>query len=55
MSLVEEIVLLFFIVVGPVVGYLIGNSKGRGVLGAVLGFFLGFIGWIIIAVVPAKT
>jgi hypothetical protein len=35
-------------------GYLIGNPKGYGVLGAVLGFFLGIIGWIIVAVIPAK-
>lgn len=38
---------IFFLVIalaGTVVGYLIGNSKGRGVLGAVLGFSLGSSG-----------
>ena len=49
-----EIALLFFAVVGPIVGYLIGNPKGYGVFGAVLGFFLGIIGWIIVALIPAK-
>jgi len=39
--------------IGAVVGYLIGNRKGRGVLGAVLGGLLGCIGWIIVAVIPA--
>jgi preprotein translocase subunit Sss1 len=32
------------------VGYLIGDSKGKGGLGFFLGLILGFIGWIIIAV-----
>ena len=50
----NELLLLIFALLGTVVGYLIGNSKGRGLLGAGLGFFLGFIGWIIIAVIPAK-
>ncbi len=49
-----EILFLLFAIIGPVVGYLIGNPKGYGILGAVLGFFLGFIGWIIMAVIPAK-
>ncbi len=34
------------------VGYLIGDKKGRGTLGGILGFFLGVIGVIIIAVIP---
>ncbi|MEP1123434.1 MAG: hypothetical protein ABJH68_06030 [Ilumatobacter sp.] len=50
----REVVFVLFLVIGPIVGYLIGNPKGYGVLGAVLGFFLGFIGWIIMAVIPAK-
>jgi hypothetical protein len=33
-----------------VVGYLIGNSKGRGAEGALWGLVLGLIGLIIIAV-----
>ena len=49
-----EVLILFVGVVGPVVGFLIGKPKGHGVLGAVLGCFLGLIGWIIIAVIPAK-
>ncbi|MFK7918087.1 MAG: hypothetical protein AB8G14_08430 [Ilumatobacter sp.] len=49
-----EILFLLFAIVGPVVGYFIGKPKGYAVLGAVLGFFLGFIGWIIMAVIPAK-
>ena len=36
-------------------GSLIGRAKRRPVLGAVLGFVLGFIGWIIVACIPAKA
>lgn len=50
----NEVFILILLIAFPVVGYLIGNSKGRPVLGTLLGFFLGVIGWIIIAVVPTK-
>jgi hypothetical protein len=36
--------------VSGVIGFAIGNSKGRGGAGLVLGLLLGFIGWIIVAV-----
>jgi hypothetical protein len=35
--------------VGGIIGYAIGNSKGRGVEGFWLGLLLGVIGWIIVA------
>jgi hypothetical protein len=50
-----ELLIVLFIVSFPVVGYLIGRTKGRPVLGAVLGFFLNVVGWIIIAVVPPRS
>ncbi len=48
--------IVFYLFVGwmilsPIVGYMIGKSRGRPVAGAVLGFFLGWIGWIIAAVI----
>ena len=47
-------VLFLFIgwmIFSPLVGFMIGKSRGRPVAGAVLGFFLGWIGWIIAAVI----
>jgi uncharacterized membrane protein (UPF0136 family) len=41
------IVLLVWAGVGGLIGYAIGNSKGRGTEGFWLGFLLGIIGWII--------
>jgi hypothetical protein len=46
---VVVVVLLLWCGVGGVIGYAIGNSKGRGALGFWLGFLLGVIGWIIVA------
>ena len=48
--------IVFYLFVGwmifsPIVGYVIGKSRGRPLAGAVLGFFLGWIGWIIAAVI----
>jgi hypothetical protein len=43
-------VLILWLILGPLVGWAIGNPKGRGVEGAGLGFLLGVIGWIIVAV-----
>jgi hypothetical protein len=37
-----------------VVGYSIGNAKGRGALGAVLGLCLGIIGVLIVACISPK-
>ena len=42
---------LGWMVFSPLVGFMIGKSRGRPVAGAVLGFFLGWIGWIIAAVI----
>ena len=50
-----ELLIVLFIVSFPVVGFLIGRTKGRPILGAVLGLFFNVIGWIIIAVVPRRT
>jgi hypothetical protein len=36
-------------IIGALVGWTIGNTKGRGLDGALLGGFLGIIGWLIIA------
>ena len=40
-----------WMIFSPLVGFMIGKSRGRPVAGAVLGFFLGWIGWIIAAVI----
>jgi hypothetical protein len=45
--MVVVVVILFWAGVGGLIGYAIGNSKGRGTEGFWLGFFLGIIGWII--------
>lgn len=45
---------LFWIIVGCIVGYFIGNSKNRPVLGFFLGLILGCIGWIIMLFIPTK-
>jgi|GEM_PF-2425024 len=44
------LVLVFWAGVGGLIGYAIGNDKGRGGEGFWLGFLLGFIGWIIVGV-----
>jgi hypothetical protein len=51
-DLVIILVFVVILVAGPVVGYLIGNPKGLGLVGILLGFFLSWIGWIIVAVMP---
>ena len=43
------VVLLIYAGIGGLIGYAIGNSKGRGTEGFWLGFLLGIIGWIIVA------
>lgn len=45
---------LFGMVIGGLVGYLIGNSKGRPGLGVILGALLGCLGWVIMLIVPRK-
>jgi hypothetical protein len=42
--------IIFGLVIGALVGWLIGKNKGLGGLGLVLGGVLGVIGWIIVAV-----
>ena len=42
--------IVIWLVLGPLVGYLIGRPKGREGYGLLLGLLLGFIGWIIVAV-----
>ena len=42
--------IVIWLVLGPLVGYLIGKPKGREGYGLLLGLLLGFIGWIIVAV-----
>jgi hypothetical protein len=48
----SELLILFLLfgglVVGGGVGYLIGKTRGRGGLGFVLGFLLSWVGWIIV-------
>ena len=41
--------IVIWLVLGPLVGYLIGKPKGREGYGLLLGLLLGFIGWIIVA------
>lgn len=42
--------IVFGLIIGALVGWLIGRNKGLGAIGIVLGGLLGFIGWIIVAV-----
>ena len=49
-----ESFILIGTLIATLVGLLIGRAKGRPLLGAILGFFLSWIGWIIVAVIPAK-
>ena len=42
------------ILLGPLVGSLIGKSKGRGVAGFFLGPFAGVLGWVIVGALPRK-
>ena len=45
-------IVVYFLVwagVGGLIGYAIGNSKGRGAEGFWLGLLLGIIGWIVVA------
>jgi len=46
------IYLVFWFIVGTLIGALIGQSKGRVGAGAFFGFILGAIGWLIIALGP---
>jgi hypothetical protein len=48
-------VYLLALIIGTGVGWLIGRAKRRPVLGLVLGFLLSWIGWIIVACIPAKA
>jgi len=43
---------VFWVFISTVLGYNIGERKGRPVNGAILGFLLGWIGVVIIAVMP---
>jgi hypothetical protein len=45
---------LIAVAVGAVGGLLIGRWKHRPVLGTVIGAVFGVLGWIVLAVVPAK-
>ena len=48
-------VLFIWLIMG-LIGYAIGNGKGRGTAGFFLGLFLGFIGWIIVLLLsPAQN
>jgi len=50
------VIIVFWLLVGPLVGYAIGNTRGRAGLGVFLGLFLGPIGWLITFVLePADT
>lgn len=51
---VVGLVILGWAVCWAVLGYFIGNGKGRGEEGAALGFFLGPIGILIAAMMGAK-
>lgn len=46
---------IFWLVVGALIGYVIGNSKNRPFLGFILGLLLGCIGWIIMLIIPRKV
>jgi len=43
-----EAMVFMMLIMGPLIGWYIGHSKGRSFGGFILGFFLGPIGWIII-------
>jgi hypothetical protein len=45
-------VLVFWGIIGVIVGALIGDRKGRAGAGAILGFLLGPIGWLVVGLGP---
>jgi len=51
-SIVAALIIIALLAFNGIVGYLIGNTKGRGTLGFWLGFLISIIGWIIVAVLP---
>ena len=44
--------LVLFVMLNPLIGALIGQSKNRVIAGAFFGFLLGPIGWLIVALGP---
>ena len=44
--------ILFWGIVGTIVGAIIGDRKGRAGAGAVLGLLLGPIGWLVVGLGP---
>ena len=49
-----EILILFWLFIGALVGGMIGVRKNRAAEGLYWGAFLGCIGWIIIALLPSN-
>jgi len=49
---VNPLVVLIIWLSSPVIGYLIGKSKGREGAGLLLGLLLGPLGWLLVAVGP---
>jgi hypothetical protein len=47
-----ELIILANLVAFGIIGWLVGQAKGRPVLGAILGAVLGVIGVIVIVLVP---
>ena len=46
--------ILFWAVLMGLVGYLLGNTRGRGGEGALFGILLGPLGWIIVLLLPSS-
>jgi hypothetical protein len=50
----SAIAVLFVLVIGAGVGFLIGRAKQRPLLGLLLGLILNWLGWIVMAFVPRR-
>jgi len=52
--MVEPLLLISWVVVSPIVGAIIGQTRNNRALGAVLGLFLGPLGWLLVLLNDAR-
>ena len=44
--------ILFWLIIGPVIGFAIGRARGRPEFGVALGLLVGPIGWLLLVLAP---
>ena len=49
----EVTLVIYWVIIGTLIGALIGQRKQRAVAGAFFGFLLGPLGWLMIALGPS--